>query len=382
MPFDPRESAGCLTDILEWLEERIDLEHVANVEERFHAAYQWEPVDHPPVMISAAVPEPFSVYPYREAFYDATKMMINELVGPGLMFGFGSVSIVNSAVIKDDFPLQIRPNYGIGLIPSMLGGVCEVQEDAMPWVKPIGIERLRPIIEAGVPDLTGGLFAQAMETMDFFRERLAPYPKCRQAIRITQPDLQGPFENLAQLWGGDIMLAYYENPDFLIEGMEFMCEAYLHICRALTEHTTQVGPGDMIYLHYSFQRGNCLIKDDSSVMISPKTYVEFIQPMNGKVLTEMGGGSIHYCGQAEQWRVEFHDTPGLLGLDLGQPYMVEMPAWKPLLKEKKISVTNAPYPLEEWEAHKPLELFSTGSSFQVDTGTLDEARRLLDSLNQ
>lgn len=381
MSFDPRDPAGYLKDILEWLEARIDLDHLAGVEERFRAAYHWEPVDRPPLIISCEVPAPFVVYPYRDAFYDMIKMMVNELVGPGLMFGFGSVSVVNSVVIKDDFPLQIRPNYGIGLLPSMLGGTCEVPENAMPWVKPIGIERLRPIIAAGVPQLAGGLFAQAMETMDFFREKLAPYPKCRQAIRITQPDLQGPFENLAQLWGGDIMFAYYEDPAFLIEGMEFMCEAYLQVCRKLTEYATQDGPADLIYLHYSMQRGKCLLKDDSSVMISPKAFVEFIRPMNGRILTEMGGGSVHYCGQAEQWRNEFPDTPGLLGMDLGQPYMVDMPAWKPLLQAKGISFTNAPYPLEEWEAREPLDLLPTGASFRVDTGTLDAARRLLDGLN-
>ena len=313
---------------------------------------------------------------------DPTKMMINELVGPGLMFGSGrSLSVVNSVVLRDDFPLQIRPNYGLGLLSSMLGGVCEVPENAMPWVKPIGLERLKPIIAAGVPHLEGGLFAQAVETMEFYRERLAPYPTCSQAIRITQPDLQGPFENLAQLWGGDIMVSYYEDPVFLIEGMEFMCEAYVQACRRLIEHTTQEGPADLIYLHYSMQRGNCLLKDDSSVMISPKTFVEFIRPMNGRILTEMGGGSVHYCGQAEQWREEFPDTPGLLGMDLGQPYMVDMPAWKPLLQARGISFTNAPYPLDDWEALRPLELLPTGASFQVGIDTLDGARRFLDELH-
>ena len=382
MPFDPREPAGYLTDTLEWLEERIDLEHCAAVEERYRAAFHWEPVDRPPITISCEVPEPFTVYPYRDAFYDPTKMLINELVGPGMMFGSGSsISVVNSVVMKDDYPLQVRANVGLGILSSMLGGVCEVQENAMPWVKPIGIDRLRPIIKAGVPTLEGGLYGQVIETMEFFAERLAPYPKCSQAIRITQPDLQGPFENLAQLWGGDIMFAYYEDAEFLMEGMEYMCDAYLQACRKLTEYTTQEGPADLIYLHYSMQRGKCLLKDDSSVMLSPKMFAQFIRPMNGRILTELGGGSVHYCGQADQWANEFPDTPGVLGMDLGQPYMVDMALWKPLLEAKTISFTNMPYPWDEWVEHKPLDLLPTGGSYQVHVGPMDRARRLMDELN-
>jgi len=379
--FNPGDPAGFLTDILEWLEARIDLAHMASVEERFRKTYHWEPVDRPPIILSTRVPAPFVGYPYGEAFENPTKMMVNELIGPATMWDAGSPSIVNSVVVKDDLPLQIRGNYGIGILGSLFGAQSAVIENSMPWVMPLGRARVGELIEAGVPALKGGLYARAIETMQYYREMLAPYPKCRQAIRITQPDQQGPFDILAQLWGGEgIFLAFYDEPAFLRRALDVIGETYVRACRAFAENSTQQGPGDLIYLHISMQRGACVLKDDSSVMLSPKVYREFIQPANGKVLTALGGGSIHWCGCGDHWRREYLDTPGLLGMDLGDPHMVDLAAWKPLLQAKKVCITNAPMSLEQFETLQPLSLLPTGSPFTVTTETLDEGRRLLERL--
>src|SRR5512137_1869846 len=105
--------------ILEWIEARLDPAHVAAVEERHVRALHWLPLDRPPVTLSAPVPEPFHIYPYHEAFEDPARMLVNELVGPGMVWGTGSPSIINSVEIRDDFPCQIRANYGLGIVASL-----------------------------------------------------------------------------------------------------------------------------------------------------------------------------------------------------------------------------------------------------------------------
>ena len=129
--------AVALTQLLEWVEEHIDLRHVAAVEERHIRALQWQPLDCPSITYSAPVAPPFAAYPYRRAFGDPTCMLVNELVGPYAAVG-PSPSIVNSVHIRDDYPLQIRAFYGVGLMASLFGARSEMVEDQFPWVRPIG----------------------------------------------------------------------------------------------------------------------------------------------------------------------------------------------------------------------------------------------------
>lgn len=373
MTFDFDEPSVALTQILEWLEEQIDLAHLAAVEDWHIKTLQWEPVDRPPVILSAPVQEPFALYPYNEAFHDLTKMLVNDLVGPYAVLG-PSPSIVNSVLIKDDFPLQIRANYGVGLIASLFGAEIEVRGDNFPWVRPMGPEALKRLVARGVPDLKGGLFQQALDTMAYYKEALAPYRKCRQAIHITQPDLQGPFDIAAHLWGGEIFTAFYDHPDFLRELLDLLAETYILACREFAVESTETIREDFIYLHFTICKGKCLLKDDSSVMLSPKIYAEFIRPANQKVLQALGEGGIHWCGSGDHWRSELLDTRGLVAIDWGDPNMIDLPAWAAVLRERKLPVVNMNWDAEAFFASDPACLFPTGASFTVAVDSLEKAR--------
>jgi hypothetical protein len=368
---------GALRQILEWLEEHIDLAHTASVEDRYVHALNWEPVDHPPLVLSGPVPQPLAIYPYSQAFRDPTKMLVNELVGPYGTIG-PSPSIVNSVLIKDDYPLQIRAFYGVGLFVSLFGVESEVVGENYPWVRPIGLPALKQLVTRGVPDLRGGLFQRALETMAHYKEALAAYPKCRQAIHITQPDLQGIFENAAHLWGSDIFTAFYDCPDLLRELLDLLAETWIRACRRLAADSTQSARDDCIYLHFGLVKGKAMLKEDSCVMLSPKTYAEFIRPANEKVLAALGGAGIHWCGNGDQWRAEVVETRQLTCLDWGQPSMLDLPAWAATLQEHRLPVSQMQWPLAEFLAHKPMRLFPTGAAFTItldDFGQADEVRR-------
>ena len=374
--IDFADPAAALEVVLGWIEDGLDLDHLASVEDRHISALRWEAVDRPPVTFSAPVPEPFSAYSYHESFRDPTKMLVNELVGPYAAVGPGP-SIVNSVLLKDDFPLQIRAFYGVGLVASLFGAVSEVQGNNFPWVRPIGPDALKHLVAHGVPEFNGGLFQRMLDTVAYYKEELAAYPKCQKAMHITQPDLQGPFDIAAQLCGGEIFTAFYDRPDFLRELLELMAETYVQVCRKASAASTESLRDDFIYLHFTICRGKCLLKDDSSTILSPRVYTEFIRPVNEKVLRAVGGGGIHWCGSGDHWRREFLDTEGLLGLDLGNPSMIDLPAWEQGLRERKIPVGNMSWGAEDFFADGPTSTFPTGASFTVRIESHDRAKRWL-----
>lgn len=277
-----------VTQILEWIEERIDLDHVAAVEERHIKALQWEAVDRPPITFSAPVSEPLALYPYSQAFHDPAMMLVNELIGPYAALG-PSPSIVNSVLT----------------------------------------------------------------------------------------DLQGPFETAVHLWGSDIFTAFYDCPDFLRALLDLLAETWALACKKFAAASTETLREDFIYLHFSIVKGKSMVKDDSTIMLSPRTYSEFIRPVNEKVVQALGPVGIHWCGNGDQWRSEVTDTTGLACLDWGNPDMIDLPAWARLLRERRLPVANMEWKASDFSRAMPTRLFPTGASFTVMTDSFEQARQWL-----
>jgi hypothetical protein len=368
--------AVALAQLLEWVEQRIDLEHVATVEERHIKALQWQPLDRPSITFSAPVVPPFQAYPYREAFRDPCRMLVNELVGPYAAVG-PSPSIVNSVLIRDDYPLQIRAFYGVGLMASLFGAQSEVVEDQFPWVRPIGFEGVKAVLARGVPELSSELFRRALDTMAYYKEVLAPYPKCRQALRITQPDLQGPFDIAAQLWSAGIFTAFYDCPDLLRELLDLIAETYVRACRRLAAEASDVIREDYLYLHFTIVKGRCLLKNDSSTLLSARLYSEFIRPVDEKVARAMGSVGIHWCGNGDQWCEQVVRMPNLVSLDWGNPDKINLPAWAALLRQHRLPVVRMEWSAPAFLGQMPTRLFPTGAAFTVMTDEIGQAAAIL-----
>jgi hypothetical protein len=381
MLVGPSDPTAALTSILDWLEEQLDLDHVAQVEERQQRALGWEPVDHPPVTIAAPASQRFPYYPYSQAFRDPVKMLVNELVDASS--GLGPIpSVVNSVLLKDDFPLQIRANYGNGVIASLFGARVYQVEDNFPWTTEIGPERTKAWLARGLPDLETGIYPQVTDTMAYFREALAPYPKCSAAIHITQPDLQGPFDIAMQLWGGEILTALYDSPDLVRECLDLVAETYIRTCRAISTLSTQSAGDGCIRLHWSMLKGRCLIKDDSSTLLSAGMYADFVQPANAKVLTGLGGGGIHYCGSGDQWRQEFVSTEGLKTADISQPDMIDFPAWAMSLSQHRVAASRMGFTPDTFRSLQAVDTFPTGAAFVVTVDSSDEGLQVLAGLEE
>ena len=57
-----------------------------------------------------------------------------------------------------------------------------------------------------------------------FEEYLRPYPKCRKAIHLTQPDMQGPFDSVDLMSGGDVFYDLYDEPEMIHEALNVVSD--------------------------------------------------------------------------------------------------------------------------------------------------------------
>lgn len=100
-----------LEKLLQQVEEKIDMEHVAEVDQRYLKTLKYEDVDRPPLVVQPPFPErmelpppwdEYSIYSYREAFENPAAMLQNMLLS----------RVVPGILIRDDSPLAVRNDHG------------------------------------------------------------------------------------------------------------------------------------------------------------------------------------------------------------------------------------------------------------------------------
>ncbi|HPT76679.1 MAG TPA: hypothetical protein PLC16_08150 [Defluviitaleaceae bacterium] len=307
-----------LESLLSFIERRINLKHLQKVEKIHIDSLTFQKVSLLPLTVIPVIDQGL-FFPYVEAFQEPYKMMYNEL----LQTCGGSV--YSSVQTKDFFPLHIRSNYGVGIIPSLFGLPCKIIDNNMPWVEHVkSRDEVKQIIQRGIPDLDNGLGRRIIETHNFYVEMLKNYPLCSQGIKISQPDMQGPFDIAHLMLGTDIFYLVYEDPALLHELLELVTETYIrfrkHIDRFLNDRTI----GDAVYVHGGIYLGQVVIKDDTGLItLSPEMYEEFSWQYNQKILDEFKG-SLHSCGRIRNWFYDFIDDDNLMSINYGNPEMQDL----------------------------------------------------------
>ena len=257
-------------------------------------------------------------YPYQEAFHDPEKMMYNELIKTVF-----TGSIINSIQMKDHFPLQIRSNHGIGIIASMFGMKTRILNDMLPFVIPIQNQNeIKKIIQKGIPDFKSGLGQRVYDTHQFYYEKLKQYPKCAEGIKITHPDMQGPFDIAHQIIGSDIFLLLYDKRDLIHELLELITQTYSKYRQFIDRHyhLNDQADEEMIYIHGDICYGKVVIKDDTpQVSLSPKMYEEFAWQYNERIFHEFKG-TYHCCGRINDHIYSLLDqNQNVQGINYGNP---------------------------------------------------------------
>jgi len=305
-----------LDALLDFLEENIDEKHIRRTEKLHLDAMAYLPVPRLPLTLIYA-PEDVALFPYEAAFDDPEKMLYNELVRT-----VGGTSTYTSVIIKDDFPLHIRSNHGVGILSSLFGARCTIVNGNMPWVEHMELGQVKKAVARGIPDLKQALGKRVVDTQHFFREKLRGYPKCLRCVRITQPDLQGPFDIAHLLVGNDIFFGVFDYPEFLHEFLALITETYIAFRRMVEPMLTDCAGDGAVYLHGCLFGGKVLVKDDTAIInLSQEMHRDFSKAYNDKIMEAFGGGSMHYCGPSRDWAHEAVDSPWLRGINMGNPEM-------------------------------------------------------------
>jgi hypothetical protein len=351
-------------------------EKAARADAAHRAALGYEQVPRLPVVFSYPdrAGSDCSALPGGLIYRDPAAMLHNELVS-----AWGS-SILESAAIGDDLCPTIRPNWGTVLVASALGGNAEQIGDDTPWIrrgagKPISLEA---IAEAD-PDLPrSGWIPRVLETYAAFRELLAPYPEVAAGLQTTLPDLQGPLDTVEQLLGADLFTEMVDRPDLVRAALRRTAEIQISCFRLFAPYATERVSG-YSHQHGFLVVGGILIRDDSTVMLSPGMYRDLVAPADEAVLSAVGGGGIHSCGRVEHAVPEMLALASVRCIDFGQAWMNDVDRLYGPASEQGIPFLRVRPTREELETASVLDRFPTGVALSFPADSSEDARGLFDA---
>lgn len=223
--------------------------------------------------------------------------------------------------------LCIRANFGTGILPTILGArlyVMPSDTNTLPTALALegGVKEIWRVVDRGVPDLANGLGGRVFETGQLFVSLLKDYPRLQRYVHIYHPDLQGPFDVCELLWGSSIFLALVDEPLLVKELLDVITETYIAFMRRWDELVPALSG---YAVHWSMlHKGRIMLRDDSAMNLSPEMFAEFIRPHDQKLLAELGGGAMHFCGKGDHFIGLAGEMPGLYSVNLSQPHLNDM----------------------------------------------------------
>jgi hypothetical protein len=156
----------------------------------------------------------------------------------------------------------------------------------------------------------------------YFVELFANYPNVSKYVHIYHPDLQGPMDICELLWGSDLFIDLIDTPDLVHSLLELITETYIRFMR---EWEQLVPPRDPYSPHWGMMhRGRIMIRDDSAMNLSPEMFDEFIKPYDQLLLSEFGGGAIHFCGKGDHYIESLAHMTGVYAVNMSQPECNDM----------------------------------------------------------
>ncbi len=248
----------------------------------------------------------------NDALNDMELMLIRELAG------------VSGALASTSNVPAIRANYGTGIMTSLFGAkvfTMPYHTNTLPTTYPLAnIDEIRKAFLQGVPSLTMGLGKKVFETAEFYAEALKNYPKIQKYLQVYHPDAQGPLDIAELLWGGEMFFAMYDEPEFVHEVLDIICDTYIAFINKWYEYFPA---NESLNAHWCslMYKGKILIRNDSAVNLSPDFYKEFSLPYDQKLLEYFGGGASHFCGRGDHYIELLSSIKGVTAINMSQPHL-------------------------------------------------------------
>jgi hypothetical protein len=268
--------------------------------------------------------------------FDAMALQQLELCSTALAEGSGAV-------------LAVRCNYGTGILPSLFGAqrfLMDRDIDTLPACRPLegGVEAIQRLLDRGVPDLTTGQGDATFRMGEYFARLFQDHPRLARHVHLYHPDLQGPMNVCEMLWGSALYLDLYDKPDLVRDFLALITETYIRFMRRWDQtvgcaaHTNSKGRYDKTSagsgvhstpyaVHWSMlHRGRIMVRNDASTNLSPAMYDEFARPCDQRLLDELGGGAIHFCGRGDHLIAKLSELSGLHAINTTQPALNDVEA--------------------------------------------------------
>jgi hypothetical protein len=225
--------------------------------------------------------------------------------------------------------LNVRSNYGTGILPSLFGAELFVMDDAMdtlPTTRALpGIAALEAAAAGGAPDpQQAGLGRKVFATGRRYVEVARRYPKIAKYVRIYHPDLQSPMDVVELLWGSTLFLDVFDRPELVHALLRTVTDSYI---RFHAEWEKLVPPPAGHAVHWGLMHaGRIMLRDDSAMNFSPEMYDTFIRPYDAELLRTFGGGAVHFCGRGDHYIASCCSIPGMHAIAMSQPEYNDMEA--------------------------------------------------------
>jgi len=223
--------------------------------------------------------------------------------------------------------LCIRSNYGTGILSSLFGAEIYIMPREMktlPTTRAFNdTEKIRSLADKGIPSLTNGLGKNVFEFGELCAEAFESYPLVKKYVEVYHPDTQGPLDIAELLWGGEMFISMYEEPELVHDLLELIQNTYI----AFLEKWFKMFPSEgEVHCHWPFMRhrGHILLRNDSAMNLTPQFYQEFSVPYDTTLLSHFNGGAMHFCGRGDHYIESLCSIPNLTGINMSQPELNDM----------------------------------------------------------
>ncbi len=225
----------------------------------------------------------------------------------------------------DGILMTIRSNYGTCIMPSLFGVdlyVMPEETNTLPTNYPLAdSKKIQALVEKGMPDINGGLSEKVFTMGEFFKQINSRYPKIGKYVHVMHPDTQGVIDICELLWGSEMLLAFYQEPQLVKALFKMVCDTYI----AFTEKWAQLFPFHPTHnAHWGFlHKGKIVLRSDSVMNISPDMYEEFEFEHQKRILDHFTG-VLHFCGRGDHYIEHLSTIKGMHSLNLAQPEYNDM----------------------------------------------------------
>jgi uroporphyrinogen-III decarboxylase len=143
------------------------------------------------------------------------------------------------------------------------------------------------------------------------------YMKTHSELPVGLTDMQSVLATCALLCGHTRLFTWmYDAPEHVHRLFDLVTQALIDWIKVQKQHLGE--PLNTVYGQLLCLPEGCgvVLAEDDAVSLSPRLYHEFCLPSNSRIFSELGGGMLHFCGNATHQIENYAQINGLRGLHI------------------------------------------------------------------